>query len=68
MDTNAVHCSACAPLCYKKAIIFPQRNVSYMQVKEEDKGLIRKTICRICGKHYLTNREIDVCIDCESQH
>lgn len=63
---STVRCSACAPLCHKKAIVFPQRNVSYAQMKEEDKGLIRKTNCKVCGKHYWTNKEIDVCYDCEA--
>jgi len=59
-------CSACAPLCHKKAISFPSRNTSYAQVKDEDKGMIRKTTCTVCGKQYWTNRESDVCFDCES--
>jgi len=63
---STVHCSACAPLCHKKAIVFPQRNVSYAGVKE-DKGMIRKTTCKVCGKQYWTNREIEVCFDCEAK-
>ena len=66
-DCNTVHCSACAPLCHKKAIIFPSRNASYVQVKEEDKGMIRKTTCKVCGKQYWTNRENDVCFDFEAE-
>jgi len=63
----ALHCSVCAPLCHKKAIVFPSRNTSFGQVKEDDKGMIRKTACRVCGKQYWTNREIDVCYDCEAK-
>ncbi len=60
-------CSACAPLCHKKAIVFPSRNASYPPVKEEDKGMIWKTTCEVCGKHYWTNRKINVCYDCEAK-
>lgn len=27
--------------------------------------LIRKTFCEKCGKVYKTNREVDICFDCE---
>ncbi|MDI6724074.1 MAG: hypothetical protein QMD61_05455 [Methanobacterium sp.] len=27
--------------------------------------LIRKTVCKKCGKVYKTNREVDICFDCE---
>jgi NAD-dependent dihydropyrimidine dehydrogenase PreA subunit len=58
-------CSACAPLCHKKALSFPARNALNMQMKEEDKGMIRKTTCKVCGKQYWTNRDKDVCFDCD---
>jgi len=60
-------CSACTPLCHKKAISFPSRNASYVQSNEEDKGLIWKTVCEVCGKHYWTNRKSNVCYDCEDK-
>ena len=66
-ERGIFHCSECAPLCHARAIVFPQSNFSSKPVKEEDKGLIRKTTCRICGKIYWTNRETDVCMDCEAQ-
>ena len=61
------HCSACAPICHKKAIVFPSTNMSYSQADEEGKDMIRKTKCVACGKEYWTNREIDVCFDCEAK-
>jgi NAD-dependent dihydropyrimidine dehydrogenase PreA subunit len=63
-DCATVRCSACAPLCHKKAIVFPLSSSSLGQAKE-DKGMVRKTTCRICGKKYLTNREKDICFDCD---
>ena len=60
-------CTACAPLCHNKAISFPGRNVGYSQVVREDKDLLRKTTCKVCGKQYWTNRASDICFDCESQ-
>lgn len=64
---STVNCSACAPLCHKRAIIFPSRSASFVPVKQEDKGMIRKTTCKVCGKQYWTNREIDVCMDYENK-
>jgi hypothetical protein len=59
------HYSACASVCHKEAIVFPKANVSYVHIREEDKGLIRKITCKIWGKKYWTDRELDVCFDCE---
>ncbi|HTY73968.1 MAG TPA: hypothetical protein VMD05_00190 [Candidatus Nanoarchaeia archaeon] len=59
------HCSACAPLCHKKAIVFPSSNTSLGQAREQDKGMVRETKCRACGKKYWTNREKDICFDCD---
>ncbi|MCW4044407.1 MAG: hypothetical protein NWE94_02675, partial [Candidatus Bathyarchaeota archaeon] len=66
-NCSTIRCSACAPLCHRKAIVFPQINTSFSQVKEEDKGMIRKTTCKVCGKHYWTNSVDDVCFDCEAK-
>jgi len=63
---STIRCSACAPLCHKKAIIFPQ-NSANLAVAWDKKDLIRKTTCRVCGKNYWTNRDDNVCFDCESQ-
>jgi len=60
-------CTACEPLCHKKAISFPQRNTALNQATSADKGLLRKTVCMKCGKEFWTNRETDVCMDCESK-
>jgi len=60
-------CTACEPVCHKKAISFPRRTSAFAQVKEEDKGLLRKTVCEKCGKTFWTNREVDICMDCESK-
>jgi NAD-dependent dihydropyrimidine dehydrogenase PreA subunit len=60
-------CSSCVSLCHKKAISFPSRNISYVQVKDMDKGMFRKTTCTACSKQYWTNGENNVCFDCESK-
>lgn len=65
---NCVYaCSACKPLCPRKAIAFPQRDAASTAtaLKEEDKNLLRKAVCEKCGKTFWTNRAINVCIDCE---
>jgi NAD-dependent dihydropyrimidine dehydrogenase PreA subunit len=59
------NCSACAPLCHNRAISFPSKNAVYPQEAKDKKNLIRKTTCTLCGKQYWTNRENDVCFDCE---
>lgn len=33
--------------------------------KAEKKGSLRQEICPLCGKEYWTNREIDLCFECE---
>ena len=58
-------CTACEPLCHKKAISFPQRMTKFSPVTSEDKGLLRKTVCIKCGKNFWTNRDSDICMDCE---
>jgi NAD-dependent dihydropyrimidine dehydrogenase PreA subunit len=57
-------CTACEPLCHKKAITFPKPQLA-QAVKTEEKGLLRKTTCRKCGKVFWTNREKDLCFDCD---
>ena len=61
------NCSACAPLCHNRAISFPSKNAVYPQEAKDEKNLIRKITCKVCGKQYWTNRENDVCFDCEKQ-
>ncbi len=58
-------CSACEPVCHKKAISFPRRMTTFSPAESENKGLLRKTTCPKCGKTYWTNRETDICLDCE---
>jgi len=36
-----------------------------LQPRPKKKGSLRKASCRACGKEYWTNRERDLCIDCE---
>jgi NAD-dependent dihydropyrimidine dehydrogenase PreA subunit len=60
-------CTACEPLCHKKAISFPQRMSTFSPVMSEDKGLLRKTVCIKCGKNFWTNRDSDICMDCENK-
>ena len=59
-------CIACEQICPKKAIAFPQR-ITAMSRAPQDKGLLRKTKCKKCGKVFWTNRDADLCFDCESQ-
>lgn len=58
-------CSSCEPVCPRKAIAFPQRTATPEKTKSKREELIRKTKCDVCGKIYWTNRETDVCLDCE---
>src|SRR5512136_2364369 len=64
--STTVHCSACAPLCHKRAIVFPQGTASLIDRTEKEKGLIRRTTCKVCGKVFWTNSEKDVCFDCKA--
>jgi uncharacterized OB-fold protein len=50
----------------QKAIAFPKPQYATAPMKTEEKGLLRKTTCKKCGKVFWTNRESD--FDCESQH
>ncbi len=66
VGSSDAHCSACAPLCHKKAIVFPNSFSSRsLQKGEESKSLLRKTNCEICGKIYWTNRSGNICFGCE---
>jgi NAD-dependent dihydropyrimidine dehydrogenase PreA subunit len=59
-------CIACERICPKKAIAFPQR-IASMPKMPKDKGLLHKVVCKGCGKTFWTNRDVDVCMDCESK-
>jgi NAD-dependent dihydropyrimidine dehydrogenase PreA subunit len=61
-------CRGCEPLCHKKAINFPKLGSESSLATLRDKGLIRKTVCEKCGKTFWTNRETDICMDCENKH
>jgi len=37
------------------------------KTKKEDKGLLHKVECGICGKVFWTNRDVDLCFDCEAK-
>ncbi|MEM3378318.1 MAG: hypothetical protein QW674_05170 [Candidatus Bathyarchaeia archaeon] len=58
-------CTACEPICHKKAISFPKRMNTFSIAKSENKGLLRKVACPKCGKTYWTNRASAICLDCE---
>jgi len=61
----SVLCSACAPLCPKKAIVFPSMfSSTYQPQGEESKNMLRKIKCEVCGKTYWTNSSRNVCFDC----
>ena len=62
-----VHCSACAPVCHKKAIAFPSGSVSFSQAKGEGKDMLWKATCKVCGKQYWTNNYRNICFDCETK-
>jgi len=64
---TTLRCSACAPLCHKRAISFPAKNTGYSNVAQDKNDLIRKTSCRVCGKQYWTNSDNDICFDCETK-
>lgn len=36
-----------------------------LQPRRKEKGSLRKMNCPVCRKEYWTNRETDVCMDCE---
>ncbi len=69
VGSSTVHCSACAPLCSKKAIVFPSSpSLSCCSPRgESSKDLVWKTKCRVCGKTYWTNSSRNICFDCESK-
>jgi len=57
-------CTACEPVCPKKAISFPQRATAFKPVKCGKKGLLHKVKCKVCGKVFWANWETDVCMEC----
>ena len=59
-------CIACERICPKKAIAFPQR-IAAMLKAPKDKGLLQKAKCRNCGKIFWTNRNVNLCFDCEKR-
>ena len=60
-------CSACESVCHARAIQFPRRALSFnANLSRHDKGLLRKAVCPNCKKTFWTNRENDVCFDCEN--
>ncbi len=67
--SSTLRCTACAPLCHKRAIVFPSSfTSSCCQPKEEgNKDMFRKTTCEVCGKQYWTNRKSNICFDCEAK-
>jgi len=65
---NCVYgCISCESVCPRKAIIFPQRTMALPKTKKQDKGLLHKVKCRSCGKVFWTNRDVDICFDCEAK-
>jgi NAD-dependent dihydropyrimidine dehydrogenase PreA subunit len=59
-------CSACADLCPKDAIIFPQRQDAH-RLKRRKQSLLHRVVCRGCGKQFSTDRETEYCFDCEKK-
>jgi len=64
---NCVYgCTACESVCPRKAITFPQRQtITAVTSTMKDKGLLHKVKCKKCGKIFWTNRDVDLCFDCE---
>lgn len=60
-------CTACEPLCHKRAISFPKPEFALTPIKSVDKGMLRKTFCAKCGKVFWTNRDVDLCFECEGK-
>jgi len=64
---NCVYgCIACESVCPKKAITFPQRVALTPKAKPKDKGLLHKVKCRKCENIFWTNRDTDLCFECEA--
>ncbi|MEM3442323.1 MAG: hypothetical protein QW667_06430 [Candidatus Bathyarchaeia archaeon] len=61
-------CTACEPLCHKKAISFPKPQAGFSPTKTEKKSLLRKTVCKSCGKVFWTNMDKDFCFECENKN
>ncbi len=59
-------CSACADLCPKDAILFPQRQGSRRPQRRKT-SLLHQVTCRRCGKQFSTNRDTEYCFDCETK-
>jgi len=65
---NCVYgCVSCESVCPRKAIVFPQRTMALPKIKKQDKGLVHKVVCRICGKVFWANTDVDICFDCEAK-
>jgi len=65
---NCVYgCVACESVCPRKAIVFPQYRAITSTIKCRDKDLLHKVKCRICGKVFWTNRDVNLCFECEEE-
>ena len=65
---NCVYgCISCESICPRKAIVFPQRTTAIPKLKRRDKRLLHKTKCRICGKIFWADRNVNLCFDCEAK-
>ena len=60
-------CVSCESVCPKKAITFPQRISIVPKAKPKDKGLLHKVKCIKCGKVFWTNRDTNLCFECEAK-
>jgi len=64
---NCVYgCTACEPVCPRKAITFPQKGYAQTSLPK-DKGLLHRVKCEGCGKIFWTNRDTILCFDCETR-
>ncbi|MBS7646337.1 MAG: ferredoxin family protein [Candidatus Bathyarchaeia archaeon] len=57
-------CTACEPICHKKAITFPKPQHIFTSPAKKD--LLHKITCKKCGKTFWTNRESTLCFSCET--
>ena len=60
-------CTACRPLCPRKAIEFPQDR-GFLQGKDRAwTAGFRKLTCKSCGKTFWADEEKDLCWDCSKK-
>ena len=57
-------CSNCANICPQDAIIFPSITSSLKTIKP---SLLHRIVCQDCEKRFMTDRNTELCFDCEAR-